>query len=77
MWKYMMGLQGQWSVRNSRNPECLHSPDLSSIACLEHPRDMYSNPGNSVLFNLKGVGSKICIYRAFNGYKHGLHMVPL
>lgn len=58
----MKGLQGQWSVRNSRNPECLHSPNLSSIACLEHPRDMYSNLGNSVLSNLKGVGSKRIVF---------------
>lgn len=58
----MKGLQGQWSVRNSRNPECLHSPNFSSIACLEHPRDMYSNLGNSVLSNLKGVGSKMIVF---------------
>lgn len=58
----MKGLQGQWSVRNSRNPECLHSPNLSSIACLEHPRDMYSNLGNSVWPNLKGVGSKMIVF---------------
>lgn len=67
----MKGLQVQWSVRNSRNPVSLHSLYLSRIACLDHPRDMYSNLVNSGLSNLKGVGTRmiVYIYRAINGYR--------
>ena len=67
----MKGLQVQWSVRNSRNPVSLHSLNLSHIARLDHPRDMYSNLVNSGLSNLRGVGTRmiVYIYRAINGYK--------